>query len=182
MFQSIISVLGNDKAGIISKVTKVLYENDANLEDMSMTNLESELVMVMIVVFKTQAARRRVKAAMKKLEQRSGLTITFKDLKKALKPKAPDPGMHKYLMTFAGSDRTGIVYKVSDLFARHKFNISDLNSQIIKSGKNEEIYVLFLEVDVPPKSPIKRIEAEYKRLAKELDMDIQWRLVESLTM
>lgn len=182
MPQSMIAVLGTDKPGIIAKVTRVLFLNQANLEDISMTNLESELAMMMVVEFKDEAARRRVKRDLRKLAASAGLEIHVKDLKRKLVPQKAQKGTRKYLLTAAGRDRTGIVFKVSHVFSRHRLNISDLNSQILKPAPGHEIYVLMLEVDVPDKFTQKKLREDLKKTAAELDIDIQWKLVESLTL
>lgn len=181
MVQSIISVLAKDKAGIIARVTKVLYTHDANLEDISMTNLESELGMMMVVSFKNQSSRNAVKKQLKALEAKASMQISFKDLQRRLTPKKADTSTQKYLLTAAGTDRTGIVYKVSQLFAKHKLNITDLNSQILKPKNSSEIYVLVLEVDVPKRFAHKKLRDEQQELAEELQIDIQWKLVETIT-
>ena len=49
MAQSVMTVTGKDKPGIIARVTGVLFEAGANLEDVSMTILEGELAMILIV-------------------------------------------------------------------------------------------------------------------------------------
>lgn len=181
MPQSIIAVLGTDKPGIIARVTQVLFLHQANLEDISMTNLESELAMMMVVDCKDERTRRLIKQDLKKLSKTAALEIHVKDLKKKLTPRKALKGSRKFLLTAAGRDRTGIVFKVSRLFARHRLNISDLNSQILRPAPGHEVYVLMLEVDVPDKFSQKKLREDLKKTAAELDVDIQWKQVESLT-
>ena len=45
----VISVLGTDKKGIIAQVSRILYENDANILDISQTILSGYFTMMMIV-------------------------------------------------------------------------------------------------------------------------------------
>ena len=47
--KAVVSVLGNDQRGIIAKVTRVLYEHDVNILDLSQTILSGMFSMVMIV-------------------------------------------------------------------------------------------------------------------------------------
>lgn len=47
--KAVISVLGTDKKGIIAQVSRILYENDANILDISQTIVSGLFSMIMIV-------------------------------------------------------------------------------------------------------------------------------------
>lgn len=47
--KSFITVLGEDKAGIIYRVTSVLFENNINILDINQTLIEGYFTMVMLV-------------------------------------------------------------------------------------------------------------------------------------
>lgn len=47
--KAVISVLGADKKGIIAKVSAILYENDANIMDISQTIISGLFSMIMMV-------------------------------------------------------------------------------------------------------------------------------------
>ncbi|PLT33444.1 ACT domain-containing protein [Bacillus sp. V5-8f] len=49
MRRAVVSVVGQDKVGIIAKVTTVLSENDVNILDISQTILQDFFTMMMIV-------------------------------------------------------------------------------------------------------------------------------------
>ena len=49
MKKAVVSVLGNDQRGIIAKVTKILYEHDVNILDISQTIVQGYFNMMMIV-------------------------------------------------------------------------------------------------------------------------------------
>lgn len=49
MKKAVVSVLGNDQRGIIAKVTKVLYEHDVNVLDISQTIVSGLFSMIMVV-------------------------------------------------------------------------------------------------------------------------------------
>jgi len=46
--KAVISVIGKDKAGIIAKVSHVLYETNANILDISQTIMQDMFTMVML--------------------------------------------------------------------------------------------------------------------------------------
>lgn len=47
--KAVISVIGIDTTGIIYKVSKILYENDVNIEDISQTIMQEYFTMLMLV-------------------------------------------------------------------------------------------------------------------------------------
>lgn len=49
MKKAVVSVLGNDQRGIIAKVTKILYEHDVNIMDISQTIVSGLFSMIMVV-------------------------------------------------------------------------------------------------------------------------------------
>ncbi|HTL48731.1 MAG TPA: ACT domain-containing protein [Verrucomicrobiae bacterium] len=177
MPHAVISVTGNDKPGIIAEVTGVLFKQKGNLEDVSMTILEREFAMILIVSLAAGGAEPRVRKALEALGRRAGLSINWKRLARAKskKQKATD----RYILTAAGKDRTGIVYHVSRFFAGRRLNITDLNSKIVAQGR-QGIYVLVLEVDVPRGFSKRTIEAGLEKLRRSLRIDIHWKPVESL--
>ena len=48
MRKAVISVLGTDKKGIIAQVSRILYENDANIMDISQTIVSGLFSMILI--------------------------------------------------------------------------------------------------------------------------------------
>ena len=53
--KAIVSVIGKDKTGIIYHVSKALYEENINVEDISQTILQDYFTMIMLVSLKDNA-------------------------------------------------------------------------------------------------------------------------------
>ncbi len=49
IMKAVITVIGKDKTGIIYKVSKVLYESDVNIDDISQTVMQDYFTMIMLV-------------------------------------------------------------------------------------------------------------------------------------
>lgn len=50
--KAIVTVIGEDKTGIIAKVSTVLYENNINIQDISQTIMQNMFTMIMLVDFR----------------------------------------------------------------------------------------------------------------------------------
>ena len=179
MKQAILTVFGKDRPGIIAGVTGVLFHFECNLEDISMTILEGELAMMMIVSFKTPN-RLNIQKAFAAIQKKWGVSFLWNDLKGRLRRgEKHSSNCVTFLVTAMGKDRTGIVYQTSQLLARLGLNITDLNSKILGRGESA-IYAMMLEVDIPKKVKIVKLRRALQTLAKKLDIDIQIKPVERL--
>lgn len=175
----LLSVFGKDRPGIIAEVTGLLFERGCNLEDVSMTILEGEFAMMMVVCL-PRTKQGPVEAGLKKLEKRSRLAFYWIPLQ--AKPKRGEQhqkNSQSYVISAIGRDQTGIVYQMSKVLARLKLNITDLNSRILGSGKNT-LYALVLETDLPEKFSAKRLQSALEPVKKKLKVDVQVRPVERL--
>lgn len=51
--KAIVTVIGEDKTGIIAKVSTALYENNINIQDISQTIMQNMFTMIMLVDFRS---------------------------------------------------------------------------------------------------------------------------------
>jgi len=171
---SVLTVLAKDRPGIIAKVTEALFRENCNLEDISMTVLEGELAMIMVVSLR-ERARPRLEKVFLSLQKKQGLDFFWKDLnRKNLPGVSPVKGAKTFLISAIGRDRTGIVYKISRVLAGFHVNITDLNSKILGKGA-KTLYAMVLEADVPTGLKISKLEKALKQLARVLKIEITLR-------
>ena len=76
MKKAVVSVLGNDQRGIIAKVSRILYEHDVNILDISQTILHGSFTMVMAVdIGAATASFGDLSASLAELGSEMGLSI-----------------------------------------------------------------------------------------------------------
>jgi glycine cleavage system transcriptional repressor len=176
---ALLTVVGPDRSGIIAKVTGVLFEKGCNLEDVSMTILEQQFAMIMVVCLGSNR-KEKIQQELDKVLRDWKLTSFWKDLDaNKAKPKHADLAKVTYLITAIGRDRTGIVYEVSQILARYKLNINDLNSKILGQG-SKALYAMALETDIPKKFSLKKIQNSLEKLRKKLGVELQLKRVERI--
>jgi glycine cleavage system transcriptional repressor len=166
----IIVAIGEDKPGIVAKVTEILFKNDFNIEDSSMTRLNNEFTIMLIV--KGDKSLEYLKQEFSQLEK-EGLTIIIKEVSKDVINK-PRKKMPIFNIAVYGSDKPGIVYKVSKLLADKGINISDLRTEKVNS-----LYIMFIESEFPEEVDILELNREIEKLKQELDVDIKIENVET---
>jgi glycine cleavage system transcriptional repressor len=175
---SVLTVVGKDRPGIIAKVTEVLYRSGCNLQDMSMTILEQELAM-MVIVSMEPAKKSAIEKKLSGLVKELGLSFFWKDLKNSRWIKSGKHQGLSCLITAIGRDRTGIVYEISRLMAKQKLNITDLNSRVLGAGTGA-LYAMMLEVDMPRNVSMKKLSSRLQALAKKLKIEVQVKPVERI--
>ncbi len=181
MKQSMLTVVGKDQSGIVANVTKVLFKEGCNLEDVSMTILEGQFAMILIMS-RAESKVPKIKKNLQAFTDARKLSFFWKDLKSVAKRgNKHERGSTSYLISAVSKDKTGIVYKTSNLLATLKLNITDLNSHIVGKGK-KSIYALLLEVDIPKNYRLNRLEKSLKALGKKMRIDYQVKKMESLVL
>ncbi|HLC18829.1 MAG TPA: ACT domain-containing protein [Thermodesulfobacteriota bacterium] len=169
-----LTAVGRDRPGIVAAVTKALYEHDCNIEDSSMTILEDEFAIILVMTMPEKGDVASLEKAMKDVEKKTGLFINLKEIPA---PSAAAPTKSNYIITLHGADKAGIVYRTSKTLADLGVNITDLETKAIRSG-DEKAYMMVLEVFSPEKVKIKELEKQLKELEKSLGVTIRIKPVE----
>lgn len=180
MSYSMLTVLGKDRPGIIATVTGVLFQEGCNLEDASMTVLEGEFAMIMVVCLRHEKKRKAIQSKLNLLEKNGRLTFFWKELpRKISRGEKHAAGTVPHLISVMGRDRTGIVYRTSRLLAKHRLNITDLNCHIL-GQKNKSLYMMLLEVDIPERFSVARLERDLAALGRKLGIELRIKPVERI--
>ena len=181
MSQAILTVIGKDKPGIIAKVTGILFKTGCNLEDISMSVLQGEFAMIMIVDA-PKSQLKGIKQSVSTAAKRWHLAIDWKSAVKKLKRgEKHEKGTVPYLVSIYGKDRHGIVYQTSALLAKNQLNITDLNCKILGQGQ-KTVYLMLLEVDIPHSFSIPLLRGALDRLARKLKVSIALKPVDKIEL
>lgn len=133
-----LTLVGEDRPGIVAAVTQALYEGGANLGETSMARLGGNFTVMMMVQHEgdTEALRALVEPVARDL----GLRLHLDPIQAHLhQHHIPDVRISVF-----GADRAGIVAQVTTALARVGFNILDLQSDV--GGRQDApFYVLHIE-------------------------------------
>ncbi len=168
----IVTVLGKDRPGIVAGVSQVLYRLGCNLEDSAMTRLEGEFTIMLIFSGAARTSEATLERAFAPLARRLRLVVHLKRLSRSEAVPARRGPTH--LISVYGADRAGIVFCVSDALARAKVNIVDLHTHRT-AGRGPSLYMMLLEVVVPPRLAPARLEQRLKQLGKRLGITVSLR-------
>lgn len=166
----VITVMGKDRPGIVAGVTKALYRLGCNLEDSAMSRLEGEFAIMLIFSSPAKVTEAAIRKAGGTLERQLYLAVHLKRLSKA-EATTPVKVGKPYRIAVYGADRSGIVFRVSEMLARAGVNILDVHTHRSASG-GPSLYLMLLEVEVPARMKIEWLESRLKTLAKTLGVEV----------
>ncbi len=175
MCKAILSILGQDRPGIVAAVSKVLFEQNCNIENVSQTTLQFVFAGIFVVSMPgdlpKDSLHRSLKTEMAPLGLDVHITLLEPDASPVLSPQA-----EAYIITTKGPDRKGLVAGISEVIARFGGNITNLQA-VFKGGDDPGANIMIYEVDIPPQIDQQALNRELKKRAHELklDLDIQHR-------
>lgn len=155
-----ITVIADDRPGIIARVATALSGHRMNLTDSSMTVLSGHLAMTLICTGETpiEDVRDALAAAAD-----SDLIIHVHPVTDTMSPATPAVS---YLLTVHGADRLGIVAELTAVVAEAGGNITDLTTRL--AG---ELYVLAAEIDLPADVDSGALRSRLAETAARLGVD-----------
>lgn len=167
----IMTAFGKDRVGIVADVTRLLYENDCNLEDTTMNLLADEFTLNLLFSCKESNIEEQLSRECRRLEMEKGISAFFRPL-----PAFQAPLLQDYqtcTLHIEGIDQAGVVYKTSQFLADNKVNILQLNSTAKPSPESGvTIYSMDIQVQLPAGLSADKLEDDIGSVADELHVDI----------
>jgi glycine cleavage system transcriptional repressor len=141
-----VTIVGADRAGIVARVTRALYDGGCNLGEVSAMRLGGHFTIMMIVAGPRiagddpPATAQQLDAMLRPVATELTLTIHVQPLSgRVHEDLAPDVRISVF-----GADRPGIVAEATAAFARAGLNIVHLESEV--GGRPDELlYVMQIE-------------------------------------
>jgi glycine cleavage system transcriptional repressor len=164
-----VTVIGNDRPGIIADATAALARLGGNLEDSTMTILRGHFAMVLLV--SADAARSDVESGLSPLEEDGTLLVSVREVPQEYDVAAPGA---PYLLSVHGADRPGIVSAITAEVAGAGGNVTDLSTRL-----TGDLYVLLAEVDLPGSADVEGLSRRLREVADGLGVDVSLRPVDS---
>ncbi|MEA3543826.1 MAG: ACT domain-containing protein [Thermodesulfobacteriota bacterium] len=167
----IMTAFGKDRTGIVADVTRLLYENDCNLENTTMSMLADEFTLSLLFSSQLPAIEELLTRECRRLELDKKISAFVRPLQPQLKKNKEN--YKTCTIHIEGLDQAGIVYKTSQFLADHQLSIIQLDSAANPSPQSGAIiYNMTIYVQVPEKLPFDQLEEELTMVADELLVDI----------
>jgi glycine cleavage system transcriptional repressor len=177
MKKMIISVLGKDRPGIIATVTRILFERDCNIENVSQTILQYEFSGIFIVSVPKTMENADLHRYLAQGLAPMGLHVFEKSLSEDA-PAYADVAGEPFVVTTKGPDRKGLVAAITGVMAAYGVNVTNLQA-VFKGGDDPDANIMIYEVDIPGDidQQALRLDLQEKARALSLEISIQHKLI-----
>jgi glycine cleavage system transcriptional repressor len=170
MNKAVISVLGPDRPGIIAAVTRMLFDMNCNIENVSQTILQSEFSGIFIAALPPDQSladlHRHLEEGLMPLNHH----VFVKPLENA--PAAfTCARCEAFVITTKGPDRKGLVAAITEIIARYGVNVTNLQA-VFKGGDDPNSNIMIYEVDIPVDIDQQGLYADLRAKAAELSLQI----------
>ena len=153
-----LTLMGEDRKGIVAAVTQALFERNVTLGEASMLRLGGNFTIMMMVAADLDADA--LETALAEVVDNMGLTLHIDSMQAALHQHIT-PNL---IVRVSGADRAGIVARVTGALAEAGFNILDLESDVAGSPENP---VYIMQIVGVSGTPLEELEAAVKGMRDE---------------
>jgi len=162
-----LSAIGKDQTGIVSSISKVLFELGCNIENSTMTLLSGQFAMILLIAYPKNLAVSKIKTKLKSALNKLRLFSSINEIDDNTKHIK---NYGDYVISVYGADKPGIVYNISKYLSDNKVNVTDVQTTVV--GSKEKFYIMLLEIQLPNKFKIENLKSAMNDLSKKLTVDI----------
>ena len=157
-----ISVVTRDRVAVIADITEVLYQLGGNLEALSQTVVWGWFTMIVCGKFPPDVTAEQIKGAIEAAED-CAATVLRSDDTMALARVEGDP----YVVTAVGTDKPGIVRRLTQCFAVRGINIDDVWNEV-----RGDKFIIIFHITVPKDVDRREVRYELEQMAEGLDVSV----------
>ncbi len=164
---ALLTANGKDRPGIVAAITRVLLESDCNIEDSQMARLGPDFACMLVLRMPEGMLGEQLEKKVAQAVAQMGIRLHMQDLspEEASETRSEQP---KHLIHVYGADRKGIVHRITQHLASQSVNITNLQTEVIHH--QTPLYVMMIEVEVPPFVDPGRLQSELSAIGKEIQV------------
>lgn len=165
----VLTLIGDDRAGLVNAVAQVVAQHGGNWERSQLAELAGKFAGIVLVTVPDN----NVDALVSALEPLHGmLDITAQT--GAVELEVIAPGANRFTLDLIGGDRPGIVREITDVLAAHAVNIDTLRTETRDAPMSGgRLFEASAVLEVPAATDLGALRVALERLANELMVDIE---------
>jgi glycine cleavage system transcriptional repressor len=155
----VLSVLSEDRVGIIANVTRAILGMKGNIGAISETVMEGHFTIILTVEFDDDMALDAIKENVEKIGQPGELhaSVLSTDSQEANASAAPKGD--QFVITILGKDQPGIINRITAYLASRNINIVDLSAYA-----EEDQFIVIGQVILPPEQDSAQVQIDLETL------------------
>jgi glycine cleavage system regulatory protein len=164
----VLTVIGDDRAGLVNAVAEVVAGHGGNWERSQMAELAGKFAGIVLVTVPDTS----VDALVSALEPLHGM-LEIHAQAGAVELDVIEPGAQRFALDLIGTDRPGIVREITDVLAAHSVNIDTLRTETRDAPMSGgRLFEASAVLEVPSRADLGALRVALEKLANELMVDI----------
>ncbi len=168
--QILVTVVGQDRPGIVKEITEGIVENSANVEESRTASLGGQFVGLFLV----SAPRETVNQLLEYLQDcgSENLTVTVKEI-----DHPAYQGYLPYALEVAGADHQGIIHGISEFLSGKGVNMAEIKTSVYNSPvSGAPLFSMTALLQVPPNLSAEDLRQSLTDLGDAQSVDITLKL------
>ncbi len=162
---ALLTAVGKDRPGIVAAIARVLLESECNIEDSQMGRLGPDFSCMLMIRMPEGMLSEQLNLRLAPVSGEFALRTFVQDLRPEEAAETSSE-QSRHLIHVYGADRKGIVHRISHQLAERSVNITNLKTEVIHH--QTPLYVMLIEVEIPPYVDAGRLQDELAGIGKEI--------------
>lgn len=163
----VLSVLSNDRPGVVETLSEVLEDHGGNWMESSMLSLAGKFAGILLAEIPDSKAEPFLEAlaalegkGIRVVAETGPEISTFED-------------SQCVSLELVGQDRPGIVHEIAEVLARHAVNVQELETTVRSASMSgESLFMAHAKILIPQGADMEALRKELEALANELMVDL----------
>ena len=165
--QLVISALGEDRPGLVEKLSRWVMDNDCNIADSRMMVMGGEFAVLLLVTGNWNKLA-RLENQLEQTQQQLGMTLTIKRTEQ----KQRAGGCLPYGVDVVALDHPGIVHNLAEFFSQRNINIQDLSTSSYAAAHTGTLmFSVHMSLGVPADTHIATLRDEFLDFCDQRNLD-----------
>lgn len=169
MANVVVTLLGDDRAGLVGALARVVAEHGANWERSHMAELAGKFAGIVLVT----APDSVVEALSNDLEGLEAEGLFEIQVERASDAAAQSSRTTRVLLELVGQDHPGIVYEVSNALAQKNVSIDELETQVEDAPMGGKLFKATAALEVPKGLSLEDVNDALEAISYDLMVDLQ---------
>jgi glycine cleavage system regulatory protein len=162
----VVTVIGNDRPGIVERLSEVVLAAGANWEESRMARLAGKFAGILRI--SVAAANADALASALRALTRDGLTVVVES-----SGEAPAEMFRTVRLELVGNDHPGIIRDISKVLAQHHVNIEELETGVSGAPMTgEQLFRASVQLGLPAAVTTDWLRGRLEALAGEMMVDV----------
>jgi len=172
----VVTALGTDHPGIVSKFARLASECDCDIVDSRMALFGNEFTLIMMLSG-SWASITKMETNLPSLSVELELMTVMKRTSK----HTAQNYISRLEVTFNGSNQRGTMKKITQFLADRSLDLAAVRSHADEDDQGDPSQNVFLTINVPEKVDLDKLETSIKELADEVALDCTIKRMQGIT-